>query len=319
MIRFAWLQARAQTTWAVGVLAIIAAALAITGPSIVHLYNTTVAICRERGDCQSATNLVVNYDSAIRIGLATLVICVPALTGMFWGAPLVAREFEAGTFRLAWTQGATRARWLSGKLVVLGLASIAATGLLSLMVTWWASPLDHASMNVFASFDQRDIAPTGYALFAMVLGVMAGIALRRTVPAMAVTLVVYVGVRVVTTAWLRPLLISPSRRSLPLDPTSTGYGSSASGLSGLAFLLSGHRWAIGWVRINPHPGAGSRYPAHARLRRQSRPELPPARDLPAGQPLLGISVVRARDLRRHSRGSRGRLPVGNSPPGVLMT
>jgi hypothetical protein len=241
MIRFAWLQARAQTTWAVGVLAIIAAALAITGPSIVHLYNTTVAICRERGDCQSATNLVVNYDSAIRIGLATLVICVPALTGMFWGAPLVAREFEAGTFRLAWTQGATRARWLSGKLVVLGLASIAATGLLSLMVTWWASPLDHASMNVFASFDQRDIAPTGYALFAMVLGVMAGIALRRTVPAMAVTLVVYVGVRVVTTAWLRPLLISPSRRSLPLDPTSTGYGSSASGLSGLAFLLSGHR------------------------------------------------------------------------------
>src|ERR1039458_4513058 len=115
MIRFAWLQARVQTMWAVGVLAVIAAALAVTGPRIVHLYNTTVATCQARGDCQSALNAVLNNDSALRTGFGALLVCVPALIGMFWGAPLVAREFEAGTFRLAWTQGATRARWLAGK------------------------------------------------------------------------------------------------------------------------------------------------------------------------------------------------------------
>jgi len=158
---------------------------------------------------------------------------------MFWGAPLVAREFEAGTFRLAWTQGATRARWLAGKLGVLGFASMATTGLLSLMLTWWASPLDHARMKVFASFDQRDIAPVGYAVFALVLGVTVGIAIRRTVSAMAATLVAYLVARIVMTSWLRPLLISPLHRSLPLDPGSTGYGSSVSGLSGIAFLF-GH-------------------------------------------------------------------------------
>jgi ABC-type multidrug transport system ATPase subunit len=32
----------------------------------------------------------------------------PVLIGMFWGAPLVARELETGTFRLAWTQSVTR-------------------------------------------------------------------------------------------------------------------------------------------------------------------------------------------------------------------
>ena len=35
---------------------------------------------------------------------------------MFWGAPLLAREFETGTFRLAWTQSVTRTRWLAVKL-----------------------------------------------------------------------------------------------------------------------------------------------------------------------------------------------------------
>ncbi len=186
-------------------------------------------------------NAFLSNDSATRTGLGVLVVCLPGLLGIFWGAPLVAREFEAGTFCLAWTQGVTRARWLAAKLGVVGLASIAATGLLSFVLTWWASPLDHARMKVFDSFDQRDIAPLGYAIFALALGVTAGIAIRRTVPAMATTLIAYVGARIVMTSWLRPLLMSPLHRSLPLDPASTGYGSQASGLSGLVFLLGAHK------------------------------------------------------------------------------
>jgi len=40
-----------------------------------------------------------------------LVVAVPGLIGIFWGAPLVARELETGTYRLAWTQSVTRKRW----------------------------------------------------------------------------------------------------------------------------------------------------------------------------------------------------------------
>ena len=61
---------------------------------------------------------------------------------MFWGAPLVARELETGTFRLAWTQSVTRTRWLAVKLALVGLASMAVAGLLSLILTWWSSPID---------------------------------------------------------------------------------------------------------------------------------------------------------------------------------
>ena len=57
-----------------------------------------------------------------------LVIFAPALIGVFWGAPLVAREFETGTFRLAWTEGVTRRSWIATKLAGIGLASMLVTG-----------------------------------------------------------------------------------------------------------------------------------------------------------------------------------------------
>jgi hypothetical protein len=71
---------------------------------------------------------------------------------MFWGAPLIAREFETGGFRLAWTQGVTRTRWLAVKLGLTGLASMSVAGLLSLMVTWWSSPIAAVDGGRLSSF-----------------------------------------------------------------------------------------------------------------------------------------------------------------------
>jgi hypothetical protein len=114
-------------------------------------------------------------------------------------------------FRLAWTQSVTRTRWLPTKLGVVGLAAMAAAGLLSLMVTWWASPLDRAHANVYNTFDERDIVPVGFALFAFTLGVIAGLIIRRTLPAMAATLVAFIGARLAVTYWVRPHLSAPLR------------------------------------------------------------------------------------------------------------
>ena len=163
-------------------------------------------------------------DGTLRVWLGVLVVAAPGLIGMFWGAPLVAREFEDGTFRLAWTQSVTRTRWMAVKLAVAGLASMAAAGLLSLVVTWWSGPLDRAALNQFGTFDQRDIVPVGYAAFAFALGALAGALIRRTLPAMAVTLAVFVAARLAVLTWVRPRLFSPVLRSLALNPASTGYG-----------------------------------------------------------------------------------------------
>lgn len=231
MIRFTWLQSRTQTAVAIAALVVVAVVLAITGSHLVHLYDTNVASCKAQNDCSTATSTFLKNDDNLGIWLGVLVIVVPGIIGIFWGPSLVARELETGTFRLAWTQSVTRTRWLAVKLGVIGLASMAVAGLLSLMLTWWASPLDRVKMNPFGSFDQRDIVPIGYAAFAFALGVTAGVVIRRTLPAMATTLVAFVAARLASNYWLRPRLISPVVRDLALNPNNMGYGSSSSPFS----------------------------------------------------------------------------------------
>jgi hypothetical protein len=151
--------------------------------------------------------------------LGLLLVVVPGLVGVFWGAPLVARELETGTYKVAWTQGVSRKRWLAVKLGLVGLSSIAVAGLLSLMVTWWFSPIDRVNADPFTVFEQRDVVPFGYAIFAFALGVTAGLLLRRTLPAMAVALVGFVGVRVAVREWVRPYLLAPLRITSALNPS----------------------------------------------------------------------------------------------------
>jgi hypothetical protein len=225
VIWLVWRQFRVQVAVVFGLVGVIAVVLAVTGPNLVHLYDTTVATCQAHGDCSAVTNAFTRDDGFLQKLGTVLTTIVAALLGMFWGAPLVARELETGSYRLAWTQSATRTRWLAVKLGLLGLASVLVAGLLSLMVTWWSSPIDRVTMNLYSTFDQRGIVAIGYAAFAFVLGVTAGVLIRRTLPAMAATLVAFVAVRLSFSAFIRPHLIAPIRDVTPINPMVMGFGS----------------------------------------------------------------------------------------------
>jgi hypothetical protein len=222
MIWLTWRQSRIQAGTIYAAIAVIAAVLAATGGQVAHLYRSGVATFFQEFTA-SRTNTTLYY-----VGVAAVLV-VPAVIGAFWGAPLIAREVETGTHRLVWNQTITRRRWLAAKLGFTGLASIAAAGLLSLAVTWWCSPIDraidngHAGSGIFTQsrlatimFDARGIAPIGYAAFAFTLGVTAGLVLRRTVPAMAVTLAVFVVAQIVMPLWIRPHLIPPVRTTVTI-------------------------------------------------------------------------------------------------------
>jgi hypothetical protein len=114
--------------------------------------------------------------------LATGLALVPALIGAFWGAPLIARELETGTHRLAWNQSVTPRRWLAVKLTVLGLAGAAVAGTLSALSTWAAGPVDQVAGDRFNAilFGARGVVPIGYAVFGFVLGAVTGLLVRRT-------------------------------------------------------------------------------------------------------------------------------------------
>ena len=239
-----WRQFRAQAAVALGALTLTAIVLLLTGPHLVHLYDTTVANCAARGDCSTTTSALISDGDKVGIVLRVVVEVVPALIGLFWGAPLVAREFETGTYRLAWTQ-VTRTRWIAAKVGLLGLASMAVAGALSLMVTWWSSPLDRVRMTPFTSFDQRGLVPVGYAAFAFVLGVTAGVLIRRTLPAMATALGSFVAARLVVAHWGRPNLVSRLQITVP-DTTIAAPGTSSAG----AAALDPRDWIISDQTIN---------------------------------------------------------------------
>ena len=61
-------------------------------------------------------------------------------------------------------------------------------------------------MGRFSSlvFATHGITPLGYAAFAFTLGVTAGALIRRTVPAMAVTLAIFAAVQIAMPLWIRP-------------------------------------------------------------------------------------------------------------------
>jgi ABC-2 family transporter protein len=226
MIRLTWRQFRAQATVAAGGLALIAVLLAITGPQLVHFYDISIVPCQARGDCSAAADALVSRFRLLQ-GLGVVLVVIPGIIGVFWGAPLIARELETGTYELAWTQSVPRRRWLAVKLGLIGLASVAVAGLLSLMLTWWSSPLDRVNADPFSLFDQRGVVPLGYAAFAFALGVAAGLLLHRTQAAMAATLVVFVAVRVAATRLVRPYLLAPVRVVSALPPPGQNISSSA--------------------------------------------------------------------------------------------
>jgi hypothetical protein len=223
MTWFTWRQFRTQTWITVAVLAALGAVLLLTSFSIADAYeDANLAGCGN--DCAAALELFLRrigtssvpavYDLA-----GTLTLVLPAVIGVFWGAPLIAREVETGTHRLAWNQSVTRTRWLATKLAVVGGAAAATAGLLSWAVTAWASRLDAANADRILPdvYSTRGIVPVGYALFAFAIGVTAGMLIRRTVAAMAATLGIYVAVAATMQLWLRERLLPTVRTTTPID------------------------------------------------------------------------------------------------------
>ncbi|MDE3086067.1 MAG: ABC transporter permease subunit [Acidobacteriota bacterium] len=234
MIAFSLRQFRSQGLWGLGALVAVGVVLLVTGPHLAHLYDSSVAACRSAGGVGPAcsTNAVTSADRALQIALPAVVLVVPALVGMFWGAPLVGRELETGTFRLAWTQSVSRTRWLATKLASVGAAAAVVALALGLMASWWASPLDKVTQNRFSpsAFALHGFVPGAYALFAFALGATAGILFRRTFPAMAVTLAGFVGARLLVTYDVRPHLLPQTTKTLALSRDVFGIQIDGSGV-----------------------------------------------------------------------------------------
>ena len=273
--------------------------------------------------CLPATSAADGMDGFLANGF--ILQAVPALIGAFVGAPVLAREMETGTFRFAWTQGFGRWRWTLAKLVLLAVTVAAAAGMFSLLLSWYYQPyfntgnqaLNLSEVSPFfpGLFDLRGVAFAAWTLAAFAIGALAGMLIRRVVPAIAATLAAYAGLALAAGLYLRQHYLTPlvaSNLNLPgsawvISQWWTKGGQPVS-QSVLGQVLQGGTAA-------GREGRGSEVP-----RRDAVPH--PARvhavdELPAGQPVLAIPVDRGWLAARAVSAAHRRHRLAGPPPGRL--
>ncbi|MFD8749486.1 hypothetical protein ACFV0O_00645 [Kitasatospora sp. NPDC059577] len=253
MIWVTWRQFRTQAI--AGAIALGAAAvyLLLLGLNIRGDYDRSLAGCIATG---CAPGLVSGFEdtySTVVTLTDVALMTVPGLLGVFWGAPLISGELAAGTHRLAWHQSVTRTRWLTVKLLVVGLGAVALTGLLDLLMSWSASRYDTVEAARFSApvFGARGIVPLSYAAFAFALGAAAGLLLRRPVAAMGLTLAVFAAVQFAVPTALRPNYLPPRTADIRLDTATLSH---ADGIvrNGSSLAIGGISLPDAWVLSSGH-------------------------------------------------------------------
>jgi len=214
-----WRQHRATLAWVVVFLGALTVAMLFAGHQLHSAYTTAVAACQS-GNSLTCPPASVAFDGTNGfLSNGFLLQAVPVLIGAFAGAPVLARELETGTFRYAWTQGFGPWRWALAKLVPLAVVLATAAGVFSLVLDWYFRPYfvdsnANLTLTEYAPFfpglfDLRGIGFAAWTLAAFAIGALAGMLIRRVVPAIAATLVAYTGLAFAAGTWLRPAYATP--------------------------------------------------------------------------------------------------------------
>ncbi|MGW2417669.1 ABC transporter permease [Streptomyces sp. NPDC001709] len=186
--------------WAALVIVLTAVQLALAGP----LADAAAGGWRQFHACTDM--MTCRYDQAAILrykdyyDYATYALdALPFLVAAWAGAALTGREMETGTARLAWTQGTSPARWLTVRLAVPAALTAAGTCALSwLHHRAWSAGLGRIGSAKrwydLATFHAGGPTTAALTLTGLAAGTLAGLVLRRTLPALVVGTLVTAGV-----------------------------------------------------------------------------------------------------------------------------
>ncbi|MFC8290970.1 ABC transporter permease [Streptomyces sp. NPDC057242] len=117
-------------------------------------------------------------------------VLLPFLTGVFVAGPLIAREFESGTYKVSLTQSVSPAAWLRAKLLTTTAVAVGTTLVLTAIYligwgrvsgTWQFNWADRGPYEI------NGVVLVSYVLLAVAVGALVGQLVRRTLLAMAAT------------------------------------------------------------------------------------------------------------------------------------
>jgi len=257
MIWVSWRQHRNEALGCLAVLAGLAVYAIVLGTSMRAAFGQDgLASCLARSHPAGCFGAVSAFDdefgSAVNVAFANVALIVPGLIGVLVGAPLIARELEHGTWRLAWSQSVPRARWLAVKLALVTGGLVIVGAAMTAVITWYRAPMDRLTGRFLPNiYDYEGLVPTAYILCGFGFAVLAGLLIRRSIPAMIAAFVPWLAIRLSVEFLLRPHFLAPVTIACGATPNGcSGHGNGGYGLSGIP-PATGH---IGdWV-LNPSTG-----------------------------------------------------------------
>ncbi|MEU4248926.1 transporter [Amycolatopsis sp. NPDC026612] len=266
-----WRQHRKQALFTLAALGALAALMVPTGLTMHAKYDSLgLGACRA---ALGSASMITQTEAVARceslghqlqqefggmVFIAVLFVVLPVLVGVFFGAPLVAREVEHGTHRLVWTQGVTRLQWALAKFGLVGaITAVLAVGY-ALGVSWWFEPLVSTSVGrlTYLSFDVQGVVPIAYTLFALALGVFAGTYWRKVLPAMGIALVGFAAVRVAVEVLARPRYLPARTLSFSPDGRQTPNPASGDWVLDLGVRNAAGEMVLPNAQIGPCPPGG---------------------------------------------------------------
>ena len=277
-----WRQHRVALGGLVAALGALAVYVRTIGLHLHHAYAAATA-CHPASSL-ACGDLVSRFNGMGKVlWFGYMLQAVPALIGAFAGAPVLARELEIGTFRYAWTQGFGRLRWTLAKLVALAVVVAAAAGAISVLISWYYQPYFAAGNQALSLtewsplaagvFDLHGIALAAWTLAAFATGALAGMLIRRVVPAIVATLAAYTALALATGLFLRQHYLTPLITRNLFNPPASAWLVSQWWTKGGKFAFAGDRDAGGMpppgnlflLQRCPPPAAGAGKPSPGTL------------------------------------------------------
>lgn len=157
--------------------------------------------------CQSSAALWINRIARLSTALVPL---FPVIAGLLAGGPIVARELEAGTARLAWSLGPSRRRWFVQRVVPILVMTFVACLAIGLTAEALVKVLDPAVDldRSFVGFRMRGLLVGVEGLAVACLAMAVGALLGRMVPTIIMSLILILGISIAVDKVERATLLS---------------------------------------------------------------------------------------------------------------
>ena len=281
MIRFTWLRFRVQAIVSAVTLATFAVLLAPPGRTWPTHTTPPLAPCHGTTDCARPPTSLRRWPAPLRDRRPdeTASSCWPRPHRPLLGSAAGGPRTRDRDLRLAWNQCITRTRWLAVKLAI-GACRHDRRRALSLMQTWWAVPISQPSRRLRHRCPRAGSAadlrhprhrPARLRRVRLRPRGRGRDAIRRTLPAMAVTLAIFAALQLAMPLWMRPHLAPPDHTVIPVTAlggaaTSHRPARAARYLQPFRLTIPGQpgAWILssGPVNAAGQPPAPPRSPAH---------------------------------------------------------